>query len=157
MADRILRTPQDVDEFIKLLCGLKLPVTVTWSAGADRSGQQNRLQWLWANETAQQLGDRGGEDVQAEWKLTVGVPILRADDPAFRLVYDQAIRPLSYEKKIQAMKLGFPVTSIMKVRQMVRFMDEVQRQTLAMGVRLTEPDPELAKYHARYRDKREAA
>lgn len=157
MADRILRTSEDVDEFIKLLCGLKLPVTVSWMQGADRTGQQNRLQWLWANEAAQQLGDRDAGDIQAEWKLTIGVPILRADDPAFRLVYDQAIRPLPYEKKVQAMKIGFPVTSIMKVRQMVRFMDEVQRQCLEMGIRLTEPDPDLAKYHARYRHQRSAA
>ena len=153
MADRILRTPEDVDEFVRLLCELKLPVTVAWKSGADRTGQQNRLQWLWANEAAQQLGDRGAEDLQAEWKLTVGVPIMRADDPAFREVYDRAIRPLAYEKKVAAMKLGFPVTSIMKVRQMVRYMDEVQRQCLQMGLRLTEPDPDLAKYQARYRGK----
>jgi hypothetical protein len=153
MADRILRTSSDVDEFIKLLLSLKLPVTVNWQAGADRTGQQNRLQWLWANEAAMQFGDRGAEDVQAEWKLTIGVPILRADDPEFREVYDKAIRPLSYERKIAAMKLGFPVTSIMRVRQMVRYMDEVQRHSLEMGLRLTEPDPDLAQYQKRYREK----
>lgn len=149
--DRILRTTEDVDEFVRLLCGLKLPLTVAWKAGADRTGQQNRLMWLWANEAAQQLGDRHAEDVQAEWKLTIGVPALRADDADFRAVYDKAIRPLPYEHKVAAMKMGFPVTSIMKVRQMVHFMDAVQQKCLELGLRLTEPDPELAKYQARYR------
>lgn len=151
MAERILRTPQDVDDLARLMCGLKLPVTVRWQAGADRSGQQNRLQWLWANEVSEQLGDRAPEDVQAEWKLAVGVPILRADDETFRAVYDASIRSLTYEQKIAAMKIAFPVTSLMTVRQMVRFLDEVERQCLSMGLRLTQPDPDLAQYHARYR------
>lgn len=153
MAQRILRTTEDVDDLIRLLTGLKLPVTVSWKSGADRSGQQNALQWIWANETAQQLGDRGAEDVQAEWKLTIGIPILRADDDDFRDLYDRAIRPLSYPQKIAAMKMGFPVTSMMKVRQMVRFLDEVERISAEMGVRLTQPDDDLAKYHSRYREK----
>jgi len=158
MADRILRNAEDVDAFIRLLGGLKLPVSVAWSPGADRSGQQNRLQWLWAAEVAQQFGDRDPSDVQAEWKLTVGVPILRADDAEFRADYDAMIRPLPYESKVRAMKhLGFDVTSRMKVRQMVRFLDEVQRQCLEMGLRLTEPDTDLAEYHSRYRAQPEPA
>ena len=150
MASRILRNAEDVDGFVKLLCGLKLPVTVTWQQGADRSGEQNALQWLWATEVATQLGDREAADVQAEWKLEIGVPILRADDPEFRAAYDKAVRPLPYADKIEIMKHFFPVTSLMKVRQMCRFLDQVERQCLGMGLRLTQPSDDLASYNRRY-------
>ena len=46
-----------------------------------------------------------------------------------------------------------PITSLMKVRQMVRFLDTVQRECLTNGIVLTDPDPMLAKYQARYRFK----
>lgn len=153
MPERVLRTPDDIDGLARLFGVMSLPVTVRWQTGVDRTGQQNRLQWLWAKEVAEQLDDRAAEDVQAEWKLTVGVPILRADDEEFRVIYDASIRPLTYEQKIAAMKIAFPVSSLFNVRQMVRYLDEVQRQCLTMGLRLTEPDPELAQYHARYRAK----
>ena len=149
MASRILRNAEDVDGFVKLLCGLKLPVTVTWQQGADRSGEQNALQWLWATEVAAQIGNQAA-DVQAEWKLKIGVPILRADDPDFRAAYDQAVRPLPYADKIEIMKHFFPVTSLMKVRQMCRFLDQVERQCLGMGLRLTQPSDDLAAYNRRY-------
>lgn len=153
MPERIIRTPQDMDGLLALFGNLSLPITVHWQAGADRSGQQNRLQWLWAGEVAEQLGDRDAADVQAEWKLTIGVPILRGDSPAFREIYDASAKLLTYEQKIALMKIGFSVTSDMTVRQMVRYLDEVERQCLTMGLRLTAPDPDLAKHHARYREK----
>ena len=150
MASRILRDAADVDAFVRLLCAVKLPVTVTWQQGADRSGEQNALQWLWATEVTTQLGDREAADVQAEWKLEIGVPILRADDPDFRAAYDKAVRPLPYADKIKIMKHFFPVTSLMKVRQMCRFLDQVERQCLGMGLRLTQPSDDLAAYNRRY-------
>lgn len=151
MASRILRNAEDVDALVKLLCNLKLPVTVTWQLGADRSHEQNALAWMWANETAQQLGDREAADVHAEWKLTVGIPILRADDPDFRDTYDATVRHLSYEDKIKVMRdLDFPVTRLMKVRQMCRFLDQVERKCLEMGLELTQPPDDLASYNRRY-------
>lgn len=150
MASRILRRTEDVDEFVKLLVALKLPLTVTWVQGADRSHEQNNLMWKWADEVAEQLGDRLAADQQAEWKLEIGVPILRADDPEFRAAYDTTVRPLTYEQKIEIMKHFFPVTSLMKVRQMCRFLDQVERQCLEMGLKLTQPPDELASYNRRY-------
>jgi len=38
----------------------------------------------------------------------------------------------------------------MKVRQMCRFLDQVERQCLGMGLRLTQPDDDLAAYNRRY-------
>ena len=63
-----------------------------------------------------------------------------------------AIKPLSYEKKVAAMAF-IPVTSEMKVRQMVQYLDTVQRECAVQGIRLTDPDPDLAKHQARYREK----
>lgn len=150
MAHRILEKPSDVEEFARLLATVKLPITVEWRNGRDRTLDQNALQWLWATEAAHQLGDRTADEVRHEWKLHHGVPILREEDAQFREVYDRALKPLPYELKVEAMRY-VPVTSLMKVSQMVRYLDAVSRQCAQNGVVLTEPDPDLAKYQARHR------
>jgi len=139
----------------RFLGKLQFPFTVEWVQGRDRSRDQNALQWLWAQEAAQQFGDRTADEVQLEWKLRHGVPILREDSAEFRDLYDRALKPLPYELKVEAMRF-IPVTSMMKVRQMVRFLDTVQRECLTNGLRLTDPDPSLASYQQRYRIKEAA-
>jgi hypothetical protein len=150
MAHRIISTPDELDALTALLGNLKLPITVEWVQGRDRTGQQNRLMWLWASEAAEQLGDRTPDELQREWKLRHGVPILREDSAEFRAVYDKALKPLPYQLKVEAMRF-IPVTSEMKVRQMVRFMDAIERECGEQGIVLTAPDSELAKYQERYR------
>jgi Fe-S cluster assembly scaffold protein SufB len=82
---------------------------------------------------------------------------MREDSPEFRDTYDRLIKPLSYEQKLKAMEL-IAVTSLMKVRQMVRYLDSIERECGEQGVVLTNPDPDLAAYHSRYREpKRKAA
>lgn len=157
MPHRILDTLEDVQDFTWFLGNLKLPVTVEWVQGRDRSRDQNALQWLWATEVANQRGDTDAAWVQADWKLRHGVPILREDSEKFRKVYDRCLKPLSYEEKVEAMRdLEFPITSVMKVRQMVRYLDAVQRECLEQGFRITDPDPMLSTYNARYRVKGDA-
>ncbi len=150
MAHRILQSEGDRAAFIRLLATLKLPLTVEWQPGRDRTLDQNRLQFLWAKEAAEQRGDMTADEVRCEWKLHHGVPILRDDSADFREIYDAAIKPLPYPQKLLAMRF-IPVTSEMNVRQMVRYLDTVQRECLEQGFRLTEPDPDLAAYQARYR------
>jgi hypothetical protein len=150
MPHRTIETPADIDNFARFLKSAKLPITVEWVQGKDRSRDQNALQWLWATEAANQLGDRTADEMQREWKLRYGVPILREDSQQFRDVYDKTIKPLPYEMKVEAMRF-ISVTSEMKVRQMVRYLDTIQRETLQQGIRLTDPDPMLASYQARYR------
>jgi len=158
MPSRIIRTPEDLARLGKMLSALSLPITVSWAKGADRSSEQNRLMWLWAGEVAEQLQDRAAADVQAEWKLRIGVPMLRAEDEDFRAAYDRSVKPLPYEAKIVAMRdLDFPVTRRMTARQMCRFLDEVQRQCLDAGLALTEPDPEMADYIEKFGKERTAA
>jgi len=152
MAHRIINTEADLAGLVRFLGNLKLPITVEWVQGRDRTKDQNALQWLWAAEAADQLGDRTADEVQQEWKLRHGVPILREDSAEFREIYDRLVKPLPYEAKIEAMRF-IEVTSDMKVRQMVRFLDAVQRECLGQGLVLTDPDPELASYQSRYRQK----
>jgi hypothetical protein len=156
MADRIIRTPEDLDLWIKFLLARKLPITVSAIDGADRTGQQNRLQWLWASEAAHQRGDMSTDEVQREWKLRHGVPILREQSPEFREFYDQHLKRLTYPQKLEAMRF-VPITSEMRVKQMVQFMDTVQRECAEQGIKLTDPDPDLAAYQARYRPREKEA
>lgn len=154
MAHRIIHDERELAELARFLGNLKLPITVEWVQGRDRTKDQNQLQWLWATEAANQYGDRSPEDVRHEWKLRHGVPILREDSAKFRELYDRAIKPLPYEMKVEAMAF-IPITSEMKVRQMVRYLDAVQLECLQNGLRLTDPDPDLAAYQSRYRAKPE--
>lgn len=150
MAHRIINNPGEMKEFVRLLGTLTPPVTFEWQLGRDRSLDQNRLQFLWAREASEQRGDMTADEVRCEWKLHHGVPILREESADFRDVYDAAIKALPYELKLKAMRF-IPVTSEMKVKQMVRYLDTVQRECAEQGIKLTDPDPELASYQARYR------
>ncbi len=152
MAHRIITNATELDAFVTLLTGLKLPVTVEWAPGRDRTKEQNRLQFLWAREAAEQRGDRTPEEQRNEWKLRFGVPILREDSPEFRETYDRLIKPLSYEQKVKAMGL-IAVTSLLKVKQMVRYLDVIDRECSEEGIVLTAPDHDLSAYHERYREK----
>lgn len=152
MAHRIIDTKDDLEDFVRFIRQLARPFTVEWVQGRDRSKDQNALQWLWATEVAHQLGDRTPDEVQRVWKLRHGVPILREDSAEFRETYDTMIRPLPYQGKVAVMQF-FGITSEMKVGQMVRYLDAVQRECLEQGLRITDPDPALASYQSRYRER----
>lgn len=155
MPFRIIQDAQDLADLALLLGGVKLPVTVQWVQGKNRTDQQNALQWMWAGEAAAQRGDVTAQEVQREWKLQVGVPILRAENPMFRKTYDLMVKPHPYEDKLDAMD-NIEVSSVMKLPQMIAYMDEIQRRCASVGIHLTEPDRDLAKYQARYRQKEDA-
>ena len=149
MPTKIIREPIHVEALANMLRGRKLPITVTWTQGAPRSTAQNRLAQRWFTDIATQLGDQTHEDVRAECKLHFGVPILRAENEAFRLSYDRVIKALPYEEKLAAIKaFDLPVTRLMNVKQMTAFMDEMQRHWSGQGVRLT--DPESLKYEQEF-------
>jgi C-terminal processing protease CtpA/Prc len=149
MPTKVLRDPGHVDALSVLLKGRKLPITVTWAQGASRSSSQNRLAQRWFTDIALQLGDQTHEEVRAECKLTIGVPILRAENEAFRLSYDRTMKHLPYEEKLAAVKaFDLPVTRLMTVKQMTDFMDQMQRHWSGQGVRLT--DPEALKYEQEF-------
>lgn len=143
MTERVLNTEHDRQLWITFLAGKKLPLTVSATDGRHRSVEQNKLQRLWCNEIAEQLGDHTPEDVRAISKLEIAVPILRAEDEEFCAAYDSAIKGLPYETKLACMKepIDLPVTRRMNVSQKKRFLDEMHRYWSEKGLQLTDPDP----------------
>ena len=79
MTTRFLETDHDRRMLIRFIEGQPLPLTVSVGKGGKRSLAQNKLQRLWINEISQQLGDMTPEEVRGYCKLTLGVPILRAE------------------------------------------------------------------------------
>ena len=152
MPTAILRNSRDIDRLATLMRARKLPLTVTYQNGKHRSVEQNRLQRLWCNQAAEQLGDQTPEGVRGFCKLTMGVPILRAENDDFRVAYDKVVRPLDYEAKLAFMMepLDFPVTRLMKVGQKVRYLDHMLRHFSELGVELTEPDDQFKRELERY-------
>ena len=141
MPERIVTTEQERRMLIKLIESQKLPFTANIQRGSIRSYEQNRLQRLWVKEISEQLGDRTPEEARGECKLTIGVPILRAEDEEFRVQYDRLIRPLPYKDKLACMMepIDLPVTRRMKTDQKTRYLDGIFRLFSEQGVILTIP------------------
>lgn len=137
----ILHGPQDAGTVIQRANWVGFPCTVSIRKGAGRSGAQNRLAQQWASDVSAQLGDRTPEEARGYFKLHHGVPI-RREDAAFAAVYDTRVRPLPYEDKLALMMepLDMAVTRDMTVKELTRYLDSIQREFSAMGVRLTDPD-----------------
>lgn len=127
---------------IRFIEGHKLPFTVTLTAGKHRTTHQNRLQRLWMNEIAEQLGDITAEEARGYCKLAIGVPILRAENEAFRERYDAIVKPLPYEQKLALMQepFDFGVTRLMNTKQKTDYLDAVHRHFSEKGVVLTNPE-----------------
>jgi hypothetical protein len=151
MAHRHVGNPSELDALTTLLGTLKQPFTIEWSQGRDRSLDQNRLQFLWAREASEQRGDMTADEVRCEWKLEHGIPILCEDSEEYREFCRLTLKRLSHEQRLKAMKYT-PVTSEMKVRQMVRYLDAIERECAERGITLTNPDADLSAYHDRYRE-----
>lgn len=107
----------------------------------SRSSAQNRLAFLWYKHIAAEMQDGTAEDKRAFCKLCIGVPIRREDDE-FRAVYDEHIRPLSYEAKIACMSspIDFPVTRDMSVKQMTQYLNNVDAEFAKQGIILPRPE-----------------
>lgn len=147
MTTRIIRSHDEVDGLARLLKARSLPVTVSISAGEDRTGQQNALAFRWFSEVADQLGDRTASDVRAHCKLHHGVGMLHVENDDFREQWDRLIRDrFSYAEKLSLMlpPHDYPVSRLMTVRQMSRWMDAIHAEYAALGIKLT--DPEMRRY-----------
>lgn len=142
MAQRFVESEHDRVMLIRYIEEQALPITVSVSKGGKRSVRQNRLNRLWMGEIADQYEGWTPEDARAYCKLTVGVPILRSENDAFRDRYDEYVRPLPYETKIALMRepLDFPVTRLMTVRQQMKYLDQVQQHFSEKGFVLTDPE-----------------
>jgi hypothetical protein len=110
-------------------------VKVSAKVGKARSIDQNGVSHVWYAQIARELR----EDDEVGWKgyckLHHAVPIMRAEDPEFRQFYDLAIKGLSYEQKLSAMKF-MPVTSLMTKLQLNAYLEAMQNDFLERGVKL---------------------
>lgn len=142
MMDRLIEDHRDLERLINFLNRHKLPFTVKVTDGRLRSVEQNRLMWLWASEVAIQRGDCYAPDVQAEWKLLFGVPMLIADDEGFAKDWNGSAGELSYEKQLRLMRY-YPVTRIMSSKQLAKFLDQIQQHCIEEGFELTNPEDRM--------------
>ncbi len=119
----------------------KLPFSVSLTKGGKRTINQNKLQRLWLTEISEQLGDQTPEEVRGYCKLTIGVPILREENEAFRERYDAIVKPLPYEQKLAIMMepLDMPLTRLMTTKQHSAYLDGVHRHFSEKGIVLTDP------------------
>lgn len=135
MTTRVVATEADRQGLMRLLQARELPFTVEIVKGKRRSVDQNRMQRRLLSEIAEQT-DQTAEEVRAYCKLTIGIPILRAESELFAQKYDVHIRSLPYETKLAMMAepFDFPVTRIMTTAQKTRYLDEIQRHYGRHGV-----------------------
>ena len=73
------------------------------------------------------------------------MPILRAENERFRVTYDLMLRPHSYAEKLAFVRdMDLPVTRLLNVEQMSRYLDIVFRRHAEIGVVLTIPPDRYA-------------
>lgn len=142
MTTRIIETPYQHEMAVKFVAGLKPPFTLSTATGKHRTDGQNRLSHQWYKDAAGQQEGIRASDVRAYCKLTIGVPILREENDAYREAYDRRVRPLSYEEKIALMGEPFDlaVTRVMNTKQLNRYLDTMQRHYAEQGIILTTPE-----------------
>jgi len=107
----------------------------------NRRVAQNRLAFFWYKFLAMEMGDESPKAKRAYCKLCIGVPIMREDDE-FRDVYDRVIRPLTYEQKLECMvePIDFPITRNMTLKQMTRYLNDMEMHFAGKGVILPKSD-----------------
>jgi len=143
MPSRILKTPGDRAAWVRFLEGQELPLSVTAKHGEEkRRDRQNRFAFETYKQIAELMGDRRPSDVRAETKLQIGVPIMREESADFREKYDRILKPMPYETKLELMvePMEFPVTSLMSVKAMTRYISEMLAHWDAQGAPVMLPD-----------------
>jgi hypothetical protein len=144
MTTRAIKNEADLKLLTVYLEQRKRPFTVEVTDGRDRSSEQNRLSQKWYDEIAEQTGE-DREGVRARCKLELGVPIMREASDKFRATYDRLIRPLDYADKLALIRdTDMPVTRLMGVGDMSRYMDAVFQRHAEFGIALTVPPDRFA-------------
>lgn len=118
-------------------------VRVAMRLGKSRSLKQNSHSHAWYAQLARELPDRTSAGWKCYCKLHFAVPIMRAEEPDFRAMYDSKLRHLPYETKLDLME-WVPVTSLMTKAQLKAYETKMQEHFDALGVRLEYPPEEAA-------------
>jgi hypothetical protein len=111
----IVRAAYEESKFIRLIVRKRV-----------RSLNQNDQAYVWYEQIGLELSDHTALEARCISKLVEGVPILRSIDSEFREFYDRAIKWMTYEEKIEAMKF-VPVTSRLPVDAMSQYLEAMQR------------------------------
>ena len=142
MSSRVINSQQSLKSAIDDLSTLferHKYLKVSIRTGKDRSLSQNAIAHAWYQQVANELKEDDALDVKCYCKLHHGVPILRAEDAEFREMYDSTIKGMHYEQKLKVMKY-LPVTSLMTVTQLSKYLEQVQEDFLRQGVKLEFPE-----------------
>lgn len=116
-------------------------LVISYRIGRDRTLDQNALWFKMYERIAQmtQIGD--DEDARKHCKLHFGVRIMHRDDEAFRAGWNQLLRDLPYETKLELMGScalfgpdGFPVTRLFNRNQGVEYTESIAAAFSAKGV-----------------------
>jgi hypothetical protein len=144
MVQRTVKNENDLALLKVYLDGRKRPFTVDITEGRDRSTEQNRLSHKWYREISDQTGEEI-EDVLARCKLKYGLPILMRSSEAFRDLCRRRIKPLTHAERVEVIRdFDIPITRLMKVDQMTRYLDEMFRHHAEFGIALTVPEDRYA-------------
>ena len=141
-----VRDHADIGSVVAFLAQAQPPYVVIFKAGEEtRRDRQNRFAFEAYKQIAKILGDRTVDDVRAESKLHIGVPILRSEDDDFRAKYDRIIMPLDYETKLEVMiePFDFPVTRLMTVKQMAEYITRMLAHWDKQGASVMLPEYDL--------------
>ena len=131
------------------LNGLIESIRREWSTGksvvlqfmdGQRSSNQNSMIYALYGDIARQSDDLSVNDVKTMCKLHYGVPILRAHDESFRLMWDSHFLGdlISYEKKIELM-VYLDVTSKFTKKQATEYIETILREYSKRGLLLLDP------------------
>ena len=144
MTTRPIKNTEDLALLKVYLDQRKRPFTVEVTDGRDRSAEQNKLAFKWYKEIAEQSGE-AVDDVRARCKLKFGLPILMESSEAFRDLCRRRIKPLSHAERIEVIRdFDIPVTRLMNVSQMSRYMDGLFQHHSEFGISLTIPEDKFA-------------
>lgn len=106
--------------------------------GKARSLDQNAISHAWYEQLGRELREDDAQGWKCYCKLHHAVPIMRYQVETFREAYDSAIKGLSYEQKLQVMRI-LPVTSLMTKAQLSEYLEQVQIDFSNRGVFLEFP------------------
>lgn len=105
---------------------------------ADRSTNQNALIYALYGDIAKQAEDLTVNDVRAQCKLHYGVGILKANDDSFTQWYDQHIKGMTYEAKIDLMRY-MDLTSLFTKEQASQYISDIIQAYTKQGFALADP------------------
>lgn len=147
MTSRALYTQAHLQEWITLLSGRSLPVTVSVLKGVKRTTLQNRLAHKWYAQIAHEEGETT-ELIKARCKLRFARPILIRDNPEWVEKHgaklDSIHERYGYGEMLEYQAALTPMTSLMKIAQLSEMMDQMQFFYRPQGVALVDPDARKA-------------